>query len=667
MIRFNPYLNGFWDTARQWPDDVRRRIDAATARAAARRRAVRTPHDAAAYQRQVRDAFWSGMGGLPETPRNCDFRECGSVEHLGVEITRLLFDAHPDVPVSAALYRPRGVSGRRPAVVFLSGHHNNAKHNPEYQRVCLDLALHGLVVLAVDPWGQGERWQYATADRDEPAVAPSVYEHSYCGLQCFLAGRPLASYFAWDAVRAVDVLGALAYVDPERIGVTGNSGGGTQTVLHMMADPRLAAAMPCTYVHGMSTYYRAGLPHDAEQNFVGSLASAVDHADLLAAFAPRPLQVGAVSYDFFPIEVTEQTVSDARLVYDAYGAAGRLTFVVDDSLHWYSDGLREQAVRFFTRVLDGQERYERREIATLPEEQLWASPTGQVHRDFPGSRTVFDLNREFLAERRPPPPASADEARQRLRRILAWSADPAALPIRPRFFAPATRDGRTEQQFFFFAEPDVAVAGTLLRPEGGEGLRDDALTWIVLLPEGTASDAADLDPALDLVRQGHRVCLFDPRGRGAVKSHPTFQRRGYDSWLGFEAYTSYMEMLLGGSTVASRVFDVARAIEFVARHAPSPAGVGIRGHGVAALWGYLAAGLDERVRATHVTGMLPSWSEVVETRLYDPETITAAMAVPGVLQHLDLPDLRQCFAGRDLRVEAPLRVAVDPDKLPLKP
>ena len=62
-----------------------------------------------------------------------------------------------------------------------------------------------------------------------------------------------------------------------------------------MADQRPAAAMPCTFIHGMAAYVRAGLPHDAEQNFVGSLAGAIDHADLLACFAPRPLLVGAVT------------------------------------------------------------------------------------------------------------------------------------------------------------------------------------------------------------------------------------------------------------------------------------------------------------------------------------------------------------------------------------
>jgi hypothetical protein len=413
----------------------------------------------------------------------------------------------------------------------------------------------------------------------------------------------------------------------------------------------------------MATYVRAGLPHDAEQNFVGSLAGAIDQADLLACFAPRPLLVGAASYDFFPVEATEQTIEEARLIYAAFGAAGKIDLAVDDDRHWYTDVLRERAVRFFTGELGGEAWYERREIPTLQPERLWCSPTGQLYRDRPGALTVFDLNRAFLAERRRPAPATPAEAGERLAAALAWPVAPEALPIRPRYFAAVEGDGYSVQQFFFFSAPDLAVAGVMLRPADE---RADACTWLALLPDGTASDEAALGECVALVRQGNRVCIFDPRGRGAVQSHPT-QGRHADSYLSFEAYNNYLTMLFDGSTVAERAFDVARAVEFLARHEPTPGGMALRGHGIAALWGYLAAALDERVRVVHLTGMLPSWREVVETRLYDARAINASAVIPGVLQHFDLPDLEQCFAGRELRIEAPLDVAARPEQLPLGP
>ena len=139
----------------------------------------------------------------------------------------------------------------------------------------------------------------------------------------------------------------------------------------------------------------------------------------------------------------------------------------------------------------------------------------------------------------------------------------------------------------------------------------------------------------------------------------------YDHFQGEEDWLNYVEIMSGRSTLASRVYDVRRAVSFLEQFEGAAGGVAVRGCGVAALWGYLAGALDERIRVAHLTGMLPSWEAVVEARIFDSETVTAAMALPGVLQHLDLPDLRQCFAGRELVVDAPLRVEALPEQLPL--
>ena len=160
--------------------------------------------------------------------------------------------------------------------------------------------------------------------------------------------------------------------------------------------------------------------------------------------------------------------------------------------------------------------------------------------------------------------------------------------------------------------------------------------------------------------------VFDPRGRGAVRSVPITTYAPYDSWLGQEGWTSYVEMVLGGTTLASRVHDVRRAVSFLEQFEGAAGTVFVHGTGIAALWGYLAGALDERIRGAHLSGMLPSWTEIVETRIFDSDTITAALGIPAVLQSFDLPDLRRCYAGRELRIEAPLRVPALPEQLPLR-
>ena len=357
----------------------------------------------------------------------------------------------------------------------------------EFQRVCLDLALHGLVVLAIDPYGQGERHEYAVPGREQPDVPTGTFEHSYGGLQCLLTGGGVWRYFAWDAVRAIDVLAALPEVDPARIGVTGNSGGGVQTMLAMIADERVAAAMPCTYLTGWSALYRTGQTLDAEMCQYGTLAQGIDHADLLAGFAPKPLLLGAAAYDFFPVEGTETSFAEARRLYALLGAGDRIHLVVGGHLHAYSDRLREAAVRFFTRELGGAERFRAHELPSLPEHDLWCSATGQLYRDRPGRRGVYELNREFLAAHPRTPPRTPPTPRPACPERSGPCPPSTPRPSGPATSTPAGGDGYDTQQVYFWSQPGVAVAGTLLRPPPPREATRPARAWLVLLPHGTAS------------------------------------------------------------------------------------------------------------------------------------------------------------------------------------
>ena len=128
---------------------------------------------------------------------------------------------------------------------------------------------------------------------------------------------------------------------------------------------------------------------------------------------------------------------------------------------------------------------------------------------------------------------------------------------------------------------------------------------------------------------------------------------------------AYVEFLSGHTTLASRVYDVRRALSFLEQF-EGAGRVTLHAHHIAALWGYMAGALDHPIQSARFTQLLPSWQEIVDTHLFDSDAITAAMVLPGVLQHVDLPGLRQCYAGRELVIESTLRVAALPAQLPLK-
>ncbi len=109
------------------------------------------------------------------------------------------------------------------------GHNQDAFRAPLYQVINYNLVKKGMIVMAIDPPGQGEHVQYYDPEIDFSSVGYTVIEHCYFGISAFYPVLPLARYFIWDGIRAIDYLISRKDVDPERIGVTGFSGGGTVT------------------------------------------------------------------------------------------------------------------------------------------------------------------------------------------------------------------------------------------------------------------------------------------------------------------------------------------------------------------------------------------------------------------------------------------------------
>ena len=137
------------------------------------------------------------------------------------------------------------------------GHTVNGKASETYQSFAQGLARLGYVVLIFDPVGQGERLEYANKEWS-PRPRPGVEEHLYAGNQQFLVGEFIGAWMAWDGIRALDYLLSRKEVDPRHIGVTGNSGGGTQTTWLCGLEQRWTMAAPNCFI----TTYRRDLENE---------------------------------------------------------------------------------------------------------------------------------------------------------------------------------------------------------------------------------------------------------------------------------------------------------------------------------------------------------------------------------------------------------------------
>ncbi|MCY3024669.1 MAG: hypothetical protein NTW87_37330 [Planctomycetota bacterium] len=684
MLTFSSHVDGYHDVADQMIDHLRRRAERCFRRREAERAAVKTVADFAGYRARMHGNFLRAIGGLPKERTPLEAKITGTLDRGSYVIEKLIYHSLPGFPVTASLYMPKSRRGKGPgaAVLFVSGHALEAKAYGNYQKVCIALALADFVVLAIDPLGQGERFQFIDEKTGVQRVTWGTTEHTHAGIPHYMAGMSIARHFVWDGVRGIDYLLTRPEVDPAKIGVTGSSGGGTQSCYLMLAEPRLAAAMPCTFVMDYESYLKTGQPQDGEQNLYGCFADGPDHDDYITAMAPRPVRLGLAAYDFFPIEGALAAFERARKVYLLYGAeaAARLDYVVAPTVHCYSAYLRNAAVEFFSKALTGEHACHERDVRgttgvppvapaaqgepeALPPEELNATPTGQVLRSFPECRTVSALLREELGRVAPAPCKHEPKI---LRAVLAeslgigrnvsdyeeeaaWAGAPRQRTIFPRIITDEPAAGYRTEKLFFFSEPEVCVTGVFVQARAAAA---PARTEMLLFEEGTDAIPAERARLVDILEQGRNVFVLDVRGVGAVKTRPITAYAG-DGKHGTEFRLGCDAMKMKTSTLGLRVFDVLRGIDYLHTRADAGA-VSLTGVGVAGAWALYAAALEPRAAGLTLDSALLSYRQAAETRYYDERLLSFRSVSWGMLRVGDVVDILAAIAPRPLTIVRPL-------------
>ena len=649
MRTFGPNVNGYYDVSYQMVDNLRRRAEAHFRRQEAEKAELTSIVAFEEHRKRVRDHFMRAIGGLPEerTPLNV---ECtGSLDCGAFTIEKLIYESQLEFYVTAALYLPKGIASPQPAVVFVHGHSDLGKSYPTYQAVCVDLAANGFIVLAVDPPGQGERFQYFDPEKGERIIGGCTTEHTYAGLQFTLSGASIGRHFIWDVMRGIDYLETRPEVDPTRIGLTGNSGGGTQACLLMMSEPRFAVSVPCTFMMTLESYMKTGQAQDSEQIVPGCFANGPDHDDYITAMAPKPVLVGAAAYDYFPIEGAMEAVDRAKRIYTLYDAEDDVDIVVAPTRHSYSSYLREACVNWYKRHFRGESPdFTTGEPETLPDEELWATPNGQVLDLYPNSKTVFDLNRERLEIShvfRPTLNHNIDQTRETIREVLGIP-ESRNQTIYPRIVAENVVDGYRTEEIFFFSESNIVVTGTFIHPLEGTAVEQ---TDLILFENGTNDNPDKREWLESRLAAGRQLFVFDPRGIGGVQARP-FNRGGQPHDGEFKLASD--AMMLGISTMGLRVFDVLCGYDYL-RTRSDVDQIGLYGIGSGAFYAYFAGALENGFASLEFEDLLYSYRNLTDTRYYDQERYNLKVMAWNLLQNFDLVDLMPCFGERPIRLMSP--------------
>lgn len=589
----------------------------------------------------IRAQIMQSLGGaFPErAPLNA--RTVGVIEREGYKIEKVIFESQPKFYVTASLYLPtRGVRPY-PAILFPLGHEEGAKAHDTWQQVLGSFAKKGYVALAWDQIGQGERVQMFDSDFGESKVRRSTTEHTIVGIQCLLTGDNLARYTIWDGMRALDYLLSRAEVDATRIGLTGNSGGGTHTAYLSALEDRIQVAAPSCYITSWTALLDTIGPQDAEQNLVPWIAAGLDHGDFIYAFAPRPFLMLSAIRDFFSIGGARATYREAQGIYKLMGAPEKLLMVEADDGHGYSKPRRLAAYRWFGRWLKGVEDQEPEpEVVIATEEELYCTEAGQVTVSL-GGETVFTLNQRRAEQLRPKGrPFATDELRKRVRSLTAFETPKNALVVKP--YGEITRAGYRIEKLVYESEPGISIPALLFAPEGG-GARKPAM--IYAHGRGKSAAAAVGGEIEQFVKAGLIVLAIDLRGLGETRS--LSDENGGDFPVYFGGFECAMTALhIGRPLVGMRMIDALRGVDLLAAR-PDVDRARIYGFGKdsGAIPLLSAATLDERISKIALEGMLASYQTIIQQRIHRQ---IFEQVIPGVLRSYDLPDVVASLAPRQV-------------------
>ncbi|MFP4500202.1 MAG: alpha/beta hydrolase family protein [Candidatus Hydrogenedentota bacterium] len=589
----------------------------------------------AEYQQKQRDFFESQLGGWPErAPLDAQVVDTGTVG--GVRYEKIIYESLPDYPVTAILYLP-DAEPPYPAVLVPCGHSNNGKASEVYQRACILLAKNGIAALIYDPIGQGERYYYLK-DNGKPEVGTTMH-HTLMGVGCILTGTNIAMYRIWDGMRGIDYLESRPEVDPERIGCSGNSGGGTLSSYIMALDDRVACAAPSCYLTTFERLLATIGPQDAEQDIYAQIEFGMDHADYLHMRAPKPTLICTATQDFFDIEGAWNTFREAKRLYAQLGFSERVSIIEYNDKHGFSQPRREAMAHWMSRWLRGvDEHITEPEFDVLTDEQALCTPEGHVVK-LPDMRTIFDVLAERadkLAEKRATERRTPEGLREEVKQ-LTGTRPPAELP-EPEWekLDTVTHDGYRIDKVVIQPEPGILLPALDFVPE-----EDATRTVLYLHEDGKEAEAGgDIER---MVSEGARVLAVDVRSMGETRS--TENSKGWDFQIGPDWTDYFRAYLVGRSFVGMRVDDIMQCV----RALDTP--VALHAVGETAVPALHAAALyPNRFTTVTLERGIPSWDAVVRTPRARRQLNNT---VHGALEVYDLPDLIDLAGAKNVTTIKP--------------
>ncbi|HOJ31611.1 MAG TPA: acetylxylan esterase [bacterium] len=641
LENFSPCL-WFYDARDQLKNHIYSRSEEAFASGDEKHRSIKTLDQLRQWQKFIRANFIKNIGILPDSNSPLKAEITGKIVEKHFTIEKIIFQSRPSVYVSSNLYIPSNIKKPVPVVLFLSGHDQQAKHSDGYQFVRRCLAQAGLAVFAIDPIGQGERMSYYEEKAGRTTIGWGVPEHDYAGTQTLLVGDCIARYFVHDAMRAIDYLETRKEIDAKRIGITGHSGGGTQSSLLMICDERISAAAPGTFIMDRKSYMYCGGAQDAEQIWPKMSAIGFDHQDILLMMAPKPVLVLAVTSDFFPIEGTRQTVKKVKRFWEMAGKPDNIQLVEDSCTHMYSIKHAIAATEFFTFHLSGKKiTPDINSISTISPEKLWCTEKGQIKAEKKDAKGVFEETLERYKQiKKHLEKLNPDTKKQR---AVAWLKEKVfsfrkPCELNPRFYLCESVEEFDVEMCLWWSQEGIFNHAYLFR---NCTMKKRTLPVVIALwDEGTNNIQNHIRWIRNKCNQGYAVMVCDVSGMGSISPNPIGGRTLLEPRGTIHKFNDDL-LWLDDSIAAMRVYDVIRACDMIENwHYLDKNQITCYACGYTGIYGRLAAIIDKRIRKVEIENSMKNFAEIVENRYYNQYNVRS-IVIPGILKYFDLSDFEE--------------------------
>lgn len=213
-------------------------------------------------------------------------------EFDGYTVENIAIQSFPGFYVTGNLYQPTAPAESFPAILNPHGHRPHKRLTDEVQRRCASMARLGAIAFAYDMLGHGESTQVTHAN-------------------------PISALLhTWNSKRVLDYLLSRPDVDPKRIGITGGSGGGTQSFLLTAIDDRITASAPVVQV---SAHFFGGCGCESGMPIHKSDRHQTNNVEIAALTAPRPLLLVSDGADWTR-NTPNVELPYIRKVYELYDA-----------------------------------------------------------------------------------------------------------------------------------------------------------------------------------------------------------------------------------------------------------------------------------------------------------------------------------------------------------